>query len=326
MAEIDLLSAVNMALRRAMTDDPSVVVLGEDVGVDGGVFRATDGLIDEFGAERVRDTPLAEAAIAGVCVGAAAMGLKPVGEIQFMGFLYPAIDQLVNHASRLRNRTRGRLSCPMLLRAPYGGGVHAPEHHSESTEAMFAHIPGLRVVVPSSPKRAYGLLLGAIQSPDPVVFLEPKRLYHAVKEDVEDDGEALPLEGAFLLREGHDVTLISWGAMMLETLQAADALAVNGISTEVIDLGVLSPFQPDDILSSVAKTGRCVIVHEAPLTGGFGAEIAARVADEGLMSLVAPVKRVAGPDTVMPYPRLEQHYLPGVDQIMNAVEECLSYS
>ncbi len=326
MSEVDLLAGVNMALRRAMTDDPSVVVLGEDVGVDGGVFRATDGLTETFGEERVRDTPLAEAAIAGVCVGAAATGLRPVGEIQFMGFLYPAIDQLVNHASRLRNRTRGRLSCPMVLRAPYGGGVHAPEHHSESTEAMFAQIPGLRVVVPASPKRAYGLLLGAIRSPDPVVFLEPKRLYHAVKEELEDDGEALPLEGSFLLREGDDVTLVSWGAMMLETMQAADTLAKEGIRADVIDLSVLAPFQPGRILSSVEKTGRCVIMHEAPSTGGFGAEVAARLADDGVTTLVAPIKRVAGPDTVMPYPRLESYYMPSTDRILNAVEECLSYS
>ncbi len=326
MVEVDMLSAVNLALSRAMAKDGSIVLFGEDVGVDGGVFRATDGLLASFGPDRVRDTPLSEAVISGVAIGAAACGLRPVAEIQFMGFIYPVIDQLVNHASRLRNRTRGRLTCPMVLRAPFGGGVHAPEHHSESTEAMFAHIPGLRLVIPSSPRRAYGLLLGAIEDPDPVVFLEPKRLYHAFKEELEDDGQALPLASNFVLRTGDDITLISWGAMVLETLQAADALSEQGVSAEVIDVGVLSPLKDDEILASVGKTGRCVIVHEAPLTGGFGAEIAARVADRALMSLVAPVKRVTGPDTVMPLPRLEAHYLPTVTAILEAVNECLSYT
>lgn len=326
MAELDLLAAVNMALGRAMREDDDVVLFGEDVGRDGGVFRATDGLIDQFGEDRVRDTPLAEAAIAGLAVGAAAAGLRPVAEIQFMGFIYPAIDQLVNHASRLHNRTRGRLSCPMVLRAPFGGGVHAPEHHSESTEAMLAHIPGLRVVIPSSPRRAYGLLLGAIRSADPVVFLEPKRLYHAVKEEVEDDGQALPLNGGFLLREGDDVTLVSWGAMIMETLAAADALKDQGIGAEVIDVSVLNPLNVDDILTSVSKTGRCVIIQEAALSCGFGAEIAARIADTALFSLVAPVKRVAGADTVVPLPKLEEHYMPSIETILDTAHECLSFT
>ncbi len=326
MAELDLLAAVNLALGRAMEEDTSVVLFGEDVGTDGGVFRATDGLIDQFGEDRVRDTPLAEAAIAGLAVGAAAAGLRPIAEIQFMGFIYPAIDQLVNHASRLHNRTRGRLSCPMVLRAPFGGGVHAPEHHSESTEAMFAHIPGLRVVIPSSPRRAYGLLLGAVRSPDPVVFLEPKRLYHAVKEDFEDDGEALPLNGSYRLREGDDITLVSWGAMMLETLAVADALGDQGINAEVIDVTVLNPFDEEDIIASISKTGRCVIIQEAALSCGFGAEVAARIADAGLLSLVAPVKRVAGPDTVMPLPKMEKQYMPNVETILQTAHECLSYT
>jgi len=214
MPEVTLVEAVNLALARAMEDDPGVVVLGEDVGINGGVFRATVGLQQRFGSERVLDTPLAELLISGLCVGMAAQGLRPVGEIQFMGFLYPCLDQLVNHASRIRNRSQGRLSCPMVLRTPHGAGIRAPEHHSESTEAMLAHIPGLRVVIPSSPEHAYGLLLAAIRDPDPVVFLEPTRLYRAAKGEVEDNGEALPLDVAFVLREGRDITLISWGATL----------------------------------------------------------------------------------------------------------------
>lgn len=318
MPQVTLIEAVNMALARAMTDDAAVVVLGEDVGVNGGVFRATADLQKRFGAERVLDTPLAELLISGLCVGMASQGLKPVGEIQFMGFIYPCIDQLVNHASRLRNRTQGRLSCPMVLRVPHGGGIRAPEHHSESTEAMLAHIPGLRVVIPSSPEHAYGLLLAAIRDPDPVVFLEPTRIYRAAKGEVDDDGAALPLDAAFVLREGRDVTLISWGAMVRETLAAADALDTEGISAEVIDLATLKPFDEDTVLASVARTGRCVIVHEAARTGGFGGEIAALIAERGLTSLLAPIARVTGYDTIMPLPRLEQHYIPSVGRIVAA--------
>src|SRR5216684_1923196 len=278
------------------------------------------------GSERVFDTPLAELLISGLCVGMAAQGLKPVGEIQFMGFIYPCIDQLVNHASRLRNRTQGRLSCPMVLRTPHGGGIRAPEHHSESTEAMLAHIPGLRVVIPSSPERAYGLLLAAIRDPDPVVFLEPTRIYRAARGEVEDNGEALPLDVAFILREGRDVTLISWGAMVKETLAAAEALDAEGISAEVIDLATLKPYDEETLLSSVEKTGRCIIVHEAARTGGFGAEIAALIAERGLTSLLAPVARVTGYDTVMPLPRLEQHYMPSVDRIATAGRKACQFS
>jgi pyruvate dehydrogenase E1 component beta subunit len=326
MSELTLVDAINLALARAMEDDPSVVVLGEDVGVNGGVFRATVGLQKRFGSERVLDTPLAELLISGLCVGMAAQGLKPVGEIQFMGFLYPCIDQLVNHASRMRNRTQGRLTCPMVLRTPHGAGIRAPEHHSESTEAMLAHIPGLRVVIPSSPERAYGLLLAAIHDPDPVVFLEPTRIYRAVKGQVEDNGEALPLDLAFVLREGRDITLISWGAMLKETMAAADALAVEGISAEIIDLATLKPYDEDAVLGSVAKTGRCVIVHEAPRTGGFGAEIAALISERGLSSLLAPVTRVTGYDTVIPMARLEQHYMPSVDRIVTAARKTCQFS
>jgi pyruvate dehydrogenase E1 component beta subunit len=326
MPEATLVEAVNMALTRAMVDDPAVVVLGEDVGVNGGVFRATVGLQQRFGPERVIDTPLAELLISGVCVGMAAQGLKPVGEIQFMGFAYPCLDQLINHASRLRNRTQGRLTCPMVLRTPCGAGIRAPEHHSESTEAMFAHIPGLRVVVPSSPERAYGLLLAAIRDPDPVVFLEPTRIYRSGKAEVEDDGEALPLDVAFVLREGSDVTLISWGAMLKETLAAADALADDGIAAEVIDLATLKPYDEDTVLESVTKTGRCVIVHEAARTGGFGAELAALIAEKALLSLQAPIARVTGYDTIVPLPRLEQHYLPSVARIADAARQCVQFT
>jgi pyruvate dehydrogenase E1 component beta subunit len=326
MAEVNLVEAVNMALARAMEEDDSVVVLGEDVGVNGGVFRATVGLLDRFGKERVMDTPLAESLIAGMSIGMAAMGLKPVAEIQFMGFIYPCVDQLVCHASRLRNRTRGRLGCPMVLRAPFGGGIHAPEHHSESTEAIFAHIPGLRVVIPSSPSRAYGLLLAAIRDPDPVIFLEPKRVYRLVRQEVPDDGTALPLDVCFTLREGNDLTLVTWGAMVHETLQAADELAVQGISAEVLDVATIKPLDAESILNSVEKTGRCVIVHEAARTAGMGAEIAARLCDEGLLSLMAPVKRVTGFDTVMPLPRSEHYYMPNVKRILKICKELVDYA
>jgi 2-oxoisovalerate dehydrogenase E1 component beta subunit len=321
MPESTLVEAVNLALARAMQDDPNVIVLGEDVGVNGGVFRATVGLQQRFGPARVIDMPLSELLISGVCVGMAAQGLKPVGEIQFMGFLYPCIDQLVNHASRLRRRTQGRLSCPMVLRTPHGAGIRAPEHHSEATEAMLAHIPGLRVVMPSSPERAYRLLLAAIRDPDPVVFLEPTRIYRAVKGRVEDDGEALPLDLAFVLREGRDLTLISWGAMVKETLAAAEELAADGIDAEVIDLATLKPYDEETVLASVSKTGRCVIVHEAARTGGFGAEIAALITERALLSLLAPVTRVTGYDTIIPLARLEHYYMPSVGRIAAAARK-----
>src|SRR6516165_7665880 len=325
LSEITLVQAVNLALARAMADDAQVLVIGEDVGAEGGVFRATEGLLERFGPDRVLDTPLAEGVIAGLSVGLAAQGFRPVSEIQFTGFIYPTIDQLVNHASRLRTRTRGRLTCPMVVRSPYGGGIRAVEHHSESPEAMFVHMPGLRVVIPSSPARAYGLLLAAIRDPDPVVFFEPTRLYRAAREEVEADGAALPLDRCFVLREGTDITLVTWGAMTKETLAAADRLEADGVSPEVIDVATLKPLDTDGLLASVTKTGRCVIVHEAPLTGGVGAEIAARIAERGLVSLLAPVERVAGWDTVMPLPRLEQQYLPSETRILAAVRRVLAY-
>ena len=326
MAEINLIEAVNLALAWEMAHDESVCVLGEDVGVNGGVFRATVGLQQKFGAERVLDTPLAESGIAGVAVGMAAMGLKPVAEIQFSGFIYPTVDHIVNHASRLRNRTRGRLTCPMVLRSPSGAGIHAPEHHSESNEAMFAHVPGLRMVMPSSPSRAYGLLLAAIRDPDPVVFLEPTRLYRLFRQSVEDNGAALPLDACFTEREGTDVTLVSWGAMMHETLKAADELAAQGIEADVIDVATLKPLDTTTILDSVAKTGRCVVVHEAARTAGFGAEIAASIQEQGLTSLLAPVQRVTGYDTIVPLARLEHDYMPSVARIVAAAKVALEWS
>jgi pyruvate dehydrogenase E1 component beta subunit len=326
MAELNLIEAVNLAMAHELARDASVVVIGEDVGVNGGVFRATVGLQQKFGPDRVIDTPLAETAIAGVAVGMAAAGLRPVAEIQFSGFIYPTVDHMVNHASRLRHRTRGRLTCPMVLRSPCGAGIHAPEHHSESNEAMFAHMPGLRVVIASNPLRAYGLLLAAIRDPDPVVFFEPTRLYRLFRQNVEDTGEALPLDACFVEREGTDVTLVSWGAMMHETLKAADELQKQGVSAEVIDVATLKPLDVQTIVDSVAKTGRCVVVHEAPRAGGFGAEIAANIAEHSLTSLLAPVTRVAGYDTIVPLARLEHQYLPSVGRIVEAARKAVEWS
>ena len=323
MAELTLVEAVNLALAHEMERDPDVLLLGEDIGVNGGVFRATNGLIARFGRERVIDTPLAEGAIAGVAVGMAAMGLKPVAEIQFSGFIYPCIDQMINHASRLRHRTRGRLTCPMVLRSPCGAGIHAPEHHSESPEALFAHMPGLRVVAPSSPARAYGLLLAAIRDPDPVVFLEPTRLYRLFRQDVLDDGEALPLDACFVSREGRDATVVAWGATLHEVMTAAELLEQEGIEIEVIDAATLKPLDFETILRSVEKTGRCVIAHEAPRTCGLGAEIAAQIGERALYSLLAPVKRVTGYDVVVPLSRLEMQYMPSVARIADAVRKVM---
>lgn len=326
MAEISLVEAINLALAYELAHDKNVVVLGEDVGVNGGVFRATVGLQQRFGKERVLDTPLAENMLAGMAVGMAAQGLRPVVEIQFMGFIYSSLDQIISHATRLRNRTQGRLSCPMVIRTPYGAGIHAPEHHSESTEAIFAHIPGCRVVIPSSPARAYGLLLASIRDPDPVIFLEPTRIYRLVKQDVPDTGEALPLDLCFVLREGTDVTLVSWGAMMNETLKAAQTLSNSGIEAEVIDVATIKPLDRETILQSVAKTGRCVIVQEAAKTCGVGAEIAAELAEHGLTSLLAPVHRVTGYDTIVPLLRLENYYLPSETRIVEAVQKVMEYA
>lgn len=326
MAEITLAEAITQALAYEMQADKNVVVFGEDVATNGGVFRTTLGLLQKFGPERVLDTPLAEGMIGGMAIGMATQGLKPVAEFQFEGFMYPAFDQIVSHASRMRTRTRGRLTCPVVYRAPWGGGIHAPEHHSESNEAYFAHIPGIRVVIPSSPARAYGLLLAAIRDPDPVVFLEPKRIYRMVKQDVPDNGQALPLDQCFVLREGSDITLVTWGAYTIESLQAAEQLAQEGIQTEVIDLATISPIDSATILESVEKTGRLMIVHEAPKNCGVGAEIAAIVAEHALTSLVAPIHRVTGFDTVMPYYKLENFYMPSVTRIMASAKQLMEFA
>lgn len=326
MAEITLVEAINQALAYEMQADENVVVLGEDIGKNGGVFRATVGLLDKFGPERVRDTPLAESMIGGLAIGMAIEGLKPVAEFQFMGFIYPALDQIINHASRIRNRTRGKMSCPVVFRTPYGCGIRAPEHHSESTEALFAHIPGLRVVMPSSPARAYGLLLASIRNPDPVIFLEPSRLYRWAKQEVPDNGKALPLDVCFTLRVGEDVTLVTWGSLVKETLAAANKLAEEGINAEVIDLATIKPIDINTILASVEKTGRCVIVHEAARTCGVGAEISAQLAERGLLFLKAPIQRVTGYDTIVPYARLEKFYLPNENQIIEAVQHVMEFA
>lgn len=320
MAEVTLVEAVNLALNHEMRTDNSVVILGEDVGVNGGVFRATQGLRETFGFKRVMDTPLAETLIGGLSVGMAAHGLKPVAEIQFLGFIFAAYEQLITHAARLRNRTRSRLSCPMVIRAPFGGGIHAPEHHSESTEALLAHIPGIKVVIPSSPQRAYSLLLAAIRDPDPVVFLEPKRIYRAVKQRVEDDGSDLPIGSCFTLREGQDVTLVTWGASVMEAMKAANQMSERGVEVEVIDVATVKPLDMNTILASVRKTGRCVIVHEATRSFGVGAEISAQIAEKALVDLIAPVKRVTGYDTVMPYYRNENYFMPNEEEILAALQ------
>jgi pyruvate dehydrogenase E1 component beta subunit len=319
MPRVTLVDSINLALSRALADDPDVVVLGEDVGVNGGVFRATAGLQQRFGKLRVLDTPLAEGLITGMSLGMAAQGLKVVAEIQFMGFLYPGLDQIANHMARLRHRTRGRLTCPVVVRMPHGGGIHAPEHHSESLEVLLCHHAGLRVVCPSTPAAAYGLLLAAIRDPDPVIFLEPTRLYRLAKQDLLDDGIAWPLDKAQVLRTGNDVTLVSWGAMLHEAKQAAELLARDKIDCEVIDLTSLSPIDHETILESVAHTGRLVIVHEAARNAGLGAEIAATVAERALYDLLAPVQRVTGYDTVMPYFAMERAYIPSVARIVDAV-------
>ena len=324
--DVTMVEALNMALHRAMAESPEVVVFGEDVGVNGGVFRATDHLREKFGLRHVMDTPLAETVIAGIAVGMAAQGLRPVAEIQFMGFIHATMEQLVCHAARLRNRTRGRLTCPMVLRAPLGGGIRAPEHHSESTEAVFAHIPGLRVVIPSSPARAYGMLLSAIRCNDPVIFLEPMRIYRSSRSRVRDDGAGLPIDLCFTLREGSDLTVVAWGAVLTEVMEVAENLAKQGIDCEVIDVASIAPLDKVTLLNSVRKTGRCVIVHEAPGNCGVGAEISALLSENLFGQLKAPVTRVTGYDTIMPYFRNEQHYLPGTARIDAAIKACMACS
>ncbi|HKY47481.1 MAG TPA: alpha-ketoacid dehydrogenase subunit beta [Acidimicrobiia bacterium] len=315
--------ALNDALDLALGKDETVVVMGEDVGRTGGVFRITDGLHQRYGSDRIIDTPVAESAIVGVGLGMAIAGMRPVLELQFMGFSYPAYDQIINHVARIRNRSRHRFTAPMVIRIPFGGGIGAAEHHSESMEAIYTHIPGLKVVVPSTPFDAKGLLLAAIEDPDPVVFLEPIRLYRAVKEDVPDGWYTQPLGEARVETEGSDVTLITWGAMTKEARQAVTVLAAEEIRAELIDLRSLVPLDEEAIFASVEKTSRAVVIHEAPRTGGFGGEIAALIQERCLYELSAPIQRVTGWDTVFPLKRSEHHYLPSVERIVAAVRRTL---
>jgi pyruvate dehydrogenase E1 component beta subunit len=323
VSEVNLAQALNGALDTALEADDRVILLGEDIGRTGGVFRITDGLRDKHGEDRVVDTPVAESGIVGAAFGMAIAGLRPVAEIQFLGFSYPAYDQIISHVARIRNRSNHRFTAPLVIRVPFGGGIGAAEHHSESTESIYAHIPGLKVVVPSTPSDARGLLLAAIEDPDPVLFLEPIRLYRAVREEVPDLYFTAEIGPVRVEREGNDVTLISWGAMIEETRAAASALEETGRSVEVLDVRTLSPLDHDGIVASARKTGRVVVVHEAPRHAGLGAEIAAVIQEHALYSLLAPVKRVAGWDTVFPLKRSEGHYLPSVDRIVAAAEETL---
>nr|WP_216824737.1 alpha-ketoacid dehydrogenase subunit beta [Salinigranum rubrum] len=322
MMKATIVEAVNDALHTEMARDDRTLVFGEDVARSGGVFRATDGLLDAFGEKRVRDMPLSEIAIVGAAVGLATHGYRPVAEIQFSGFLPPAFDQLVSNASRIRWRTRGRLSAPMVVRTPYGAGVRALEHHSESLEAAYAHVPGLKVAVPSTPGDAKGLLAAAIRDPDPVLFMEPKRVYRSFREEVSEGSYTVPLGEAAVRREGSDVTVVSWGAMMHPTLRAVDELDA---SAEVIDLRSISPFDRETVVESVKKTGRCVVVHEAAKSGGFGAEVAATVAEGALIYLEAPLRRVTGFDTPVPLLAMEDYYLPHPPRIAAAIEETVEF-
>ena len=324
MVQLNLVGAVRLALKQEMERDPDVVLLGEDIGTDGGVFRATDGLIKEFGENRVIDTPLSESGIVGVAIGLALYGLKPVAEIQFEGFLYPALDQIISHAGRIRNRSRGRFHVPLVIRFPYGGGIRAPEHHSDSPEALLVHTPGVKVVMPSTPYDAKGLLTSAIRDPDPVLFMEPKRVYRAIVEDVPEDDYTVPLGEAKIVREGTDVTLVSWGAMMRLSREAAEKVK-DTISVEVIDLRTLSPMDTATITRSVEKTGRALAVHEAPRTAGLGAEIAAVINETAFLSLEAPIERVTGFDVPFPQHKLENYYLPDTERIVKAIQKVASF-
>jgi len=324
MAQMNLVQAINHALDFEMTRDDRVMVLGEDVGLNGGVFRVTEGLQAKHGKDRVVDTPLAESGIMGSAIGLAMAGMRPVPEIQFEGFLGPAYDQLVNHAARFRTRTRGAITVPMTVRVPVGGGIHAPELHSDSPEAIYAHHPGLKVVMPSTPYDAKGLLLAAIRDPDPVVYFEPKRVYRSFKEEVPEGDYEIEIGKGKIVSEGEDITVITWGAPVFQCLGAMDELP-DDVSVELIDLRSIYPLDMDIIVESVSKTGRCVVVHEAPKTAGMGAEIATIIQERCFLHLEAPVQRVTGFDTIMPYYKLELDYLPEKPRIMSGIRDCLAY-
>ncbi len=325
MTELTLIKAINQALHEEMKRDDRVIVLGEDVGVEGGVFRATEGLYQKFGRARVIDTPLAESGIIGMSVGMALFGLRPVAEIEFSGFVYPAAQQLISHVARMRWRSRGRFTCPLVVRMPHSGGIKALEHHSESMEALWVHTPGLKVVYPSTPEDAKGLLLAAIRGADPVIFLEPTKLYRAVKGEVPDRDYTIPIGKAKVVKEGQDVTFVSYGSTIPVTMEAAEALVAKGLRPEVIDLRTLSPLDFEAIHASAVKTGRVVIVHEAPSTLGMGAEVAARLAEKTLLYLKAPIVRVTGYDIPPPYPASERFFYPTKERILDAAQKVLSY-
>ncbi|UCD80224.1 MAG: alpha-ketoacid dehydrogenase subunit beta [Desulfobacterales bacterium] len=324
MAKMTMVQALNLALRQEMGKDDGVIVLGEDVGLDGGVFRVTDGLISQFGEERVLDTPLAESAIAGMSIGMAVYGLKPVCEIQFSGFSYHTFHQIENHAARLRLRSQGRYHVPMVLRTPYGGGVRALEHHSESREAYWAHTPGLKMVIPSGPRNARALLVSAIRDPDPVIFYESKALYRAFREEVPEEEETMPIGRSQMVREGKDLTLISYGAMMRPTLEAAAVLEdEDGIEAEVIDLLTVSPLDDELFVRSVTKTGRAMVIHEAPRSFGPGAEIVSRIMEKAFYYLEVPIARVTGFDLIAPLFSRENAYIPNAQRIIRAARKVL---
>ena len=322
MANLNMVQAINLALIQEMEKDPRVLLLGEDVGANGGVFRVTEGLQKRFGEKRVVDTPLAESGIIGTAIGLAMGGLRPVPEIQFDGFLGPAYDQICSHAARMRTRTRGAFPVPLTIRIPVGGGIHAPELHSDSPEAIYAHTPGLKVVMPSSPYDAKGLLIASIRDPDPVMFFEPKRIYRAFREEVPEDEYVLPIGKARTVCEGNELTIVSWGASVVQCMQAIEK---SGKDIELIDLRTIYPFDIDAIEESVKKTSRCVVVHEAPLTCGFGAEISARIMERCFLHLEAPVQRVSGFDTIMPYYKLELDYMPDASRIGRAIDDIMAY-
>jgi len=320
-----MIQAINQALAQEMERDDRIVILGQDVGRNGGVFRTTEGLFDRFGPERVMDTPLAESTIVGASIGMTALGLRPVPEIQFMGFIYPAFNQIVSHVARLRNRTRGRFTVPLTIRTPYGAGVKALEHHSESTEALFCQIPGLTVVVPSNPYDAKGLLTASLRSDDPVIFLEPAKLYRAEKQEVPEEAYEVPLRRAAVVREGKDLTIIAWGAMVPVARRAAEAAEAEGLGAEIVDLRTLSPMDRETFLASVRKTGRALVVHEAPKTCGLGAEIAATIGESALLNLDAPVLRATGQDITIPLSKSEDLYYPSLERILRAIRKLMEY-
>lgn len=321
----NMVQALNQALDQEMARDENIILLGEDVGVDGGVFRVSEGLIQKYGRKRVIDTPLAESAIVGAAIGMAAYGLRPVAEIQFMGFVYEAYNQIVVHAARLRNRTRGRFQAPLVVRMPYGAGVRALEHHSESTEAIFCHIPGLKVVVPSTPYEAKGLLISSIREDDPVIFLEPKRLYRAGKQEIPEEPYEVPLGKAKVTREGESLTIIAWGAMVPVAQKAAELAEEKGIFPEVIDLRTLSPLDRETIIRSVRATGRALVVHEAPKTCGLGAEVAALINEKALLRLQAPVLRITGQDVTVPLLKNEDFYYPSPDRVLYGIKKVMEF-